>query len=48
MGPCPIAQQNAFEIVNSQANQVKDLAGYCMACVINIVKAYAEDYSAKA
>ena len=39
---------NASEVVNSQANQVKDLAGHHTARATNTVKAYAGDYSAKA
>lgn len=39
---------NASNIVNSQANQVKDLAGHHTARASETVKAYAGDYSAKA
>ncbi|KAI9811085.1 MAG: hypothetical protein M1827_005667 [Pycnora praestabilis] len=40
--------QKASEIANSQANQVKDLAGHHTARATETVKAYAGDYSAKA
>ena len=39
---------NASEVVNSQANQVKDLAGHHTARAQETVKAYAGDYSTKA
>lgn len=39
---------NASDIVNSQANQVKELAGHHTARATETVKAYAGDYSAKA
>ena len=39
---------NASNIVNSQASQVKDLAGHHTARATETVKAYAGDYSAKA
>ena len=39
---------NASNIVNTQANQVKDLAGHHTARAQETVKAYAGDYSAKA
>jgi len=39
---------NASNIVNSQASQVKDLAGHHTARASETVKAYAGDYSAKA
>jgi hypothetical protein len=39
---------NASNIVNSQATQVKDLAGHHTARASETVKAYAGDYSAKA
>ena len=39
---------NASDIVNTQANQVKDLAGHHTARAQETVKAYAGDYSAKA
>ena len=38
----------ASDIVNTQANQVKDLAGHHTARAQETVKAYAGDYSAKA
>lgn len=38
----------ASDVVNSQANQVKDLAGHHTARASETVKAYAGDYSAKA
>ena len=40
--------QNASEIVNSQATQVKDLAGQHTARATETVKAYAGDYTSKA
>ncbi|KAI9875984.1 MAG: hypothetical protein M1830_007609 [Pleopsidium flavum] len=40
--------RNASQIVNSQASQVKDLAGHHTARATETVKAYAGDYSAKA
>ena len=40
--------RNASDVVNSQANQVKDLAGHHTARAQSTVKAYAGDYSAKA
>ena len=40
--------QNASDIVNKQANQVKDLAGQHTARASENLKAYAGDYSAKA
>ena len=39
---------NATHIVNSQASQVKDLAGHHAGRATDTVKAYAGDYSAKA
>ena len=39
---------NASDIINTQANQVKDLAGHHTARAQETVKAYAGDYSAKA
>ena len=39
---------NASNVVNTQANQVKELAGQQTARATNTVKAYAGDYSAKA
>jgi hypothetical protein len=40
--------RNASQIVNTQASQVKDLAGHHTARATETVKAYAGDYSAKA
>ena len=40
--------QNASEVANSQANQLKDLAGHHTARAHETVKSYAGDYSAKA
>ncbi|KAI9768275.1 MAG: hypothetical protein M1835_006896 [Candelina submexicana] len=40
--------QRASEIVNSQATQVKDLAGHHTGRAVETAKAYAGDYSAKA
>ena len=40
--------KNASEVVNNQANQVKDLAGHHTARAQETVKAYAGDYSSKA
>lgn len=40
--------KNASEIANSQANQLKDLAGHHTARAQETVKSYAGDYSAKA
>ena len=39
---------NAQDVVNTQANQVKDLAGHHTARASSTVKQYAGDYSAKA
>lgn len=39
---------NATQVVNSQASQVRDLAGHHAERATNTVKAYAGDYSAKA
>ena len=39
---------NASQVVNSQASQVKDLAGHHTARATETVRAYAGDYSAKA
>ena len=40
--------QNASDVINTQANQVKDLAGHHTARASETVKSYAGDYSAKA
>ncbi|CAF9930481.1 hypothetical protein IMSHALPRED_008190 [Imshaugia aleurites] len=40
--------QNASEVANSQANQLKDLAGHHTSRAHETVKSYAGDYSAKA
>ena len=40
--------QNATDIANAQANQVKDLAGHHTARYTETVKAYAGDYTSKA
>lgn len=39
---------NLSEVVNSQANQVRDLAGHHAGRASNTVKAYAGDYTSKA
>ena len=40
--------QNASEVANSQANQLKDLAGHHTSRAHETVKSYAGDYTAKA
>lgn len=40
--------QNITEVINSQANQVKEIAGHHAERATSTVKAYAGDYSAKA